>query len=112
MRPILPLASPHAVHSAAEFDEIVKGSPLTVLVDFWAPRGFPTCKSDCDVERIARDQAGGAVIAKVNTDEVPDIALRFGIVNVPTFVVFRDGRELTRIEGVHPASDLLHAMSA
>ena len=106
MRAILPLNVPHPVHSAAEFDELLRGSPLTLVVDFWAPWCGPCRNVAPEVEKLARARSGGAVVLKLNTEEVPEVAERYGICSIPTFVVFRGGRERTRFSGAMPASEL------
>src|SRR4051812_8038904 len=82
MRPIVPLASPHAIHSAEEFDEFVGHSSLPVVVDFWAPRCGPCQIAAHEVEKLARSKAGGAVVLELNTEEVPEVAARYGIRSV------------------------------
>jgi thioredoxin 2 len=107
MRTIVPLACPHEVHSAEEFDELVTSSPLPVLVDFWAP-WCPPCNAVApEVERVAKMRAGGAVVAKLNTEDVPEIASRYRIQAVPTFILFRSGREQQRVSGAAPADQLI-----
>lgn len=111
MRPILPLAAPHHVHSAAELDDFIGHSPLPVVVDFWAPWCGP-CKAVAhEVEKVARTKAGGAVVLELNTDEVPELAVRYGIRAVPTFIVFKDGREARRFTGAMPATEILTALA-
>jgi thioredoxin 2 len=112
LRPIVPLAVPHEVHAVAEFDELVSSSPLPVLVDFWAPWCGPCRTVAPEVERVAKARAGGAVVVKVNTDEVPEIAQRYQIDAVPTFIVFRGGQVAKRISGAAPAQVLLDLTTA
>jgi thioredoxin-like negative regulator of GroEL len=108
MRALVPLAVPHTIHSEDEFEEIVTQSPLPVLVDFWEPQ----CGAEVDpeVEKLARAKAGGAVIAKVNSSEIPKVAERLGVRGYPTFILFCQGRETKRIEGNLPAAELLMQM--
>jgi thioredoxin-like negative regulator of GroEL len=108
MRPLVPLAVPHAIHSEDEFEELVTQSPLPVLIDFWEPR----CGTEVDteVEKLARAKAGGAVIAKVDTTEMPKVAERLGVKGFPTFILFCRGQEKKRIEGLLPAAELLSQM--
>jgi len=112
LRTIVPLASPHDIHSVEEFEELVTWSPLPVLVDFWAP-WCPPCKVVApEVERVAKMRAGGAVIAKINTDEVPEIASRYQVDAIPTFIVFRQGHEERRLSGAAPVDKLIELTTA
>jgi len=106
-RTILPLTGPHEVHSKEEFDEIVAASPIPVLVDFWAPWCGPCSVVEPEVERVAKIRAGGTVVLKVNTDEVPEVADRYGVRAVPTFIVFSSGLEKNRVSGAAPAQALI-----
>ncbi len=106
MRPILPLMASHAVHTAEEFDELVAGSRLPVVVDFWAPWCTPCEFVAPEVEKLARSRAGGAVVLKLNTDEVPEVAARYGIRSIPTFILFRGGHEERRLSGAMAAGEL------
>jgi thioredoxin 2 len=112
MRSILPLATPHVVHSNEEFEEIVGSSPLPVLVDFWAPWCGPCQMVASEVDRVARARAGGTVVVTVNTDEVPALAQRYAIEAIPTFIVFRDGHEARRVTGATVAQTLIDLTSA
>ncbi len=88
------------------FDALSANPVLPVLVDFWAPWCGPCRSAAPEIERLAQLSAGEAVIAKVNTEELPSIATRHQIQSIPTFVLFRAGAELTRTSGVQPASRL------
>ncbi len=87
---------------AALFDEIVNGARVPVLVDFWAPWCGPCRMAAPEVERVARDNAGRAVVLKVNTDEQAQLAERYHVRGIPYLVVFRDGRIVTQQAGVVP----------
>jgi thioredoxin 2 len=102
--PIPPFDKPVSVGSAEEFDELVKSSPLPVLVDFWAAWCGPCRMVAPELEKIARSKAGRVLIAKVDTDGVPDVAQRFNIRSIPTLILFRDGREAQRVSGAMPAA--------
>ena len=111
MRPIVPLAAPHAVHSEAEFDDFVGHSPLPVVVDFWAPALESAGAVAHEIEKLARSKAGGAVVLELNIEELPHVAERYGVRSNPTFILFRDGQESKRLTGVHPASELMTAFA-
>jgi thioredoxin 2 len=102
--PLLPLARPVPVGSAEQFDELVGGAPVPVLVDFWAPWCGPCHAVAPELEAVARDRAGKVVVAKVDTEALPQVAARFGIRSIPTMILFRGGTEARRIAGAMPAS--------
>lgn len=86
----------------SDFDSMVNANSL-VLVDFWATWCGP-CKMLAPViESLAEEYAGKAVIAKVDVDQEKGLAQRFGVMSIPTVVVFKDGKELAREIGFHPA---------
>jgi thioredoxin 2 len=100
------LGEPIPIGSAADFDELVGGSPLPVLVDFWADWCGPCRVVAPELERLARERAGKAVIAKVDTDRLPDVAGRYDIRSIPTMVLFRGGAEAARTSGAMPAREI------
>jgi len=90
----------------ADFDQQVLGSERPVLVDFWAPWCAP-CRMVAPVlEQIAKERDGEVIIAKLNIDESPLIAQRYGIMSIPTMVVFNDGVPVEGTVGVVPYEPL------
>jgi len=81
------------------FDEVLQKTKGPLLVDFWAAWCMPCRIMAPVVEELARDYAGKAVFAKVNVDENPDTALRYQVMNIPTFIIFKNGRQAERIVG-------------
>ena len=109
--PLLPLARPIAVKSAEEFDELVRASPVPVLVDFWAAWCGPCRMVAPELEKLARQRIGSVVVAKVDTDAVPDVAGRFGIRSIPTMVLMRGGQEAKRVAGAMPAAAIASSLA-
>ncbi len=94
----------------ATFDEVVNGSAEPVVVDFWAEWCGP-CKMIAPVlDEIASEQVGSLKVTKLNVDENPSIAQRFGVMSIPTLLVFRNGEVDRRIVGAKGKMQLLEEM--
>ncbi|MBU4343380.1 MAG: thioredoxin [Candidatus Omnitrophica bacterium] len=82
------------------FKKEVLDSDKPVLVDFWATWCMP-CKMIAPVvNEISNEYNGKCKVAKLNIDDAMEIATRFGVMNIPTIILFKDGKEFTRVVGV------------
>jgi thioredoxin 2 len=89
------------------FDEVVTAASLPVLVDLWAPWCGPCRVVAPGVEQAAQELAGRLKVVKVNVDEAPRVAERFGVGGIPTLLVLRRGREVARQVGAVPPPALV-----
>lgn len=81
------------------FDTEVLRSDAPVLVDFWAEWCVPCHMVSPVVEQIARENAGRLKTAKLNVDDNPATARQYGVMSIPTLIVFKDGQEKARVVG-------------
>jgi thioredoxin 1 len=96
----------------ANFEELVINSSKPVLVDFWAEWCGPCRMVGPVVEELSKDYDGVAVIGKVDVDTNPNISARFGIRNIPTLLVFKNGQVVDNHVGVAQKSQLAGKIDA
>jgi thioredoxin 2 len=89
-----------------QFESFVSRTELPVLVDFWAPWCGPCRAMAPHFERAARSLKDRVRLVKVNTEEAPALAARYGIRAIPTLVLFRNGAEAKRMSGALDAGAL------
>jgi len=103
--PLPPTGKPIEV-DASSFDEIVTGASVPVLVDFWASWCGPCRIAAPEVQQLAREMRGQALVLKVDTEAQPLLAARFGIQSIPNFMVFHGGQLVFQQAGVAPRSEM------
>ena len=94
------------------FDEIVLKSEQPVMVDFWAVWCAPCRAITPYVEQIATEYEGRAVIGKVDIEQSPDIANRYGIRNIPTILFFKGGELVDKTVGLTSKAALTNMLNA
>jgi len=94
----------------SNFQQFIANATTPVLVDFWAEWCGP-CKMIAPVvEEVAKDYAGKVAVAKLNVDENKTIPSNFGVVSIPTLIVFKGGQEVERIVGFRTKKELQAAI--
>lgn len=92
------------------FDEQIKNSPIPLLVDFWAPWCMP-CRMVAPVlTALAKDYSGQLQVGKLNVDDNPMTASRFGITGIPTMLLFKEGKPVGQWIGALPRPMLEQAL--
>ncbi len=94
------------------FDKEVLQADVPVLVDFWAPWCMPCRMMAPVLEEIAQEWKGKVNVCKLNTDEISDIAGRYGIHAIPTMIVFHQGKEVDRIVGYVPRNSIENTLQS
>jgi thioredoxin 2 len=100
-------AIPPLVVTDATFAADVEGAALPVLVDAWAPWCGPCRMIAPVIEQLASEMAGRVRVTKLDVDENPLTASRFGLRSIPTLLLIKDGREIDRMLGVQPKAEIL-----
>ena len=90
-----------------DFQNKVLESETPVLVDFWADWCVPCHMVSPVVEEIAQEKAGGLVVAKLNVDDNPQTAKQFGVMSIPTLILFKNGEEKARVVGARGKDAIL-----
>jgi thioredoxin len=95
----------------ANFKEMLQGSEVPLLVDFYAPWCGPCQMMSPILEKVGAELKDRIKIVKINTDKYPDLASEHRITSLPTLVVFKDGKPVDRIEGLVRAEQLIQHLN-
>jgi len=91
------------------FDKVV--SNATILVDFWAEWCSPCKVQDPIIEEIAKELKGKVLIGKVNVDDNRTISSKYGIMNIPTMILFKNGKKMHQFIGVQSKENILNILN-
>jgi thioredoxin 2 len=102
---IAPVTEPIEV-DAASFEEVRGNAKVPVLVDFWAEWCGPCRMAAPEVQKVAQEMAGRAIVLKVDTDRYPEVGARYGVRGIPNFVVLKNGESVFQTAGVAPSTEM------
>ncbi|MDZ4095194.1 MAG: thioredoxin TrxC [Paracoccaceae bacterium] len=92
---------------AKTHDKATRGDELPLLVDYWAPWCGPCRQMAPEFAKAAKALAPGVRLAKINTQDHPEIATRARIQSIPALILYFRGREIARLAGARPAADIV-----
>ena len=90
-----------------DFNEVVVGSDTPVVVDFWAEWCGPCRLVHPELEKIATEYEGKVQVVKLNIDDAPGVAAKYGIMSIPTIALFVDGAVRAQVVGARPKDDIV-----
>ena len=93
------------------FQATVLESETPVLVDFWAEWCVPCHMVSPVVEEIGREKGDALRVAKLNIDDNPDVTRRYGVMSIPSLILFKGGNEVARVVGARPKDSILRDLN-
>lgn len=98
------------ISSEKDFKDTIQKADTPVLIDFWASWCGPCKMVAPELEAVAEEYDGKAIVGKVNVDEQQVLATQYNVMSIPTLLLFKDGKEVERIVGYRPRKDLMDAI--
>jgi thioredoxin 1 len=89
----------------ANFKQVVEDSKIPVLVDFWAEWCGPCRMVAPVIDELSKEYEGKVAFAKVNVDENAPLSSRYGIMSIPTLIVFKNGKPAQQVVGFRPKAE-------
>ncbi len=94
----------------SNFEEEVIKSEKTVLIDFWASWCGPCRMMSPVIDKIAEDMKDQVKVCKINIDEEQSLAVKYNVMSIPTFIVFKNGKEEARSIGVQDEAEIVNML--
>lgn len=85
--------------TAKDFDAEVLQNKAPILVDFWAEWCAPCKMAEPILEELSESYKDKVIVGKLNVDENPDVSQKYGVMSIPTTILFKDGKEVSRVIG-------------
>jgi thioredoxin 2 len=105
-----PPATPVIIETGYDLNLLMEDTTLPVLVDFWAQWCAPCRAVAPELVKLAKKKAGSLIVAKVDTDAMPQVASRFNIKSIPTFILFKNGDEDGRVTGAASGATIIERL--
>ncbi len=105
------MPEPQAI-TDSDFDKVVLQSTTPVLVDFWAPWCGPCRMVAPVVEELAKEYEGKVAFTKLNVDQNAKTAGKYGIMSIPTLLIFKNGEPVSHLVGFRPKAELKRSLDA
>jgi thioredoxin 1 len=98
--------------TVSTFDAEVAESPIPVIVDFWAPWCGPCKMLAPTLDAVSQEVAGKVKVVKVNVDDNQQLAVKFGVMSIPTMIIFKGGQQVNRMVGAKSRDEIVKALTA
>lgn len=108
---LLAMAKEPVIVTDETFEDEVEKSSIPVLLDCWAPWCGPCKMLGPIIDELAEELDGKIKVAKLNVDDCPKTAQKFGVMSIPTMLIIKDGEEVNRLVGVQPKATIEESLS-